>query len=119
MSSLKIINFAKATKKIVLEELEIAFKNSQGCAPPEIPYALFKRAIDSGVGEIVSPFRINSPIEHPTPNERYVHSVLVNDILSGGANFRCYTHRPINKKGNFIEPSQLPKDPCNWPKSNI
>lgn len=119
MSSSKIINFAKATKKNVLRELEIALENSLGCAPPEIPYALFKRAIDSGVGEIVSPFRINGSIEHPTPNERYVHSVLVNDILLRGANFHCYTNRPINKSGNFIEPSQLPEDPCNWPKSNI
>lgn len=120
MGSPRRINFAKASKKIVLRKLEVAFKNCSGrCALPEIPYTLFKKAIDSEVGEIVSPFRINRVIKNSDSNEGYVHSILVYGVLPGGANFSCYTDRPIDRRGNFIEPSQLSKERGDWPRSNI
>ena len=95
----KIINFAKTTKKTILEALESALEQSPGCGLPEIPYELFKRAIDAGIGEIVSPMRIN---QKQGDNRTYRHTILVN-----GYNYQCYAAKPIDMSGNFIEPSEI------------
>ena len=98
----KIIRFTEATKKVVLGELEKALKNNQGCSLPEIPYILFKKAIDSGVGKIASPMRINQEIKDPTGNEKYWHTMCANNL-----NYGCFAAKPIDMSGNFIEPSEI------------
>ncbi len=109
----KIINFAKATRAAVLQSLEDALRDCPGCAPPEISYTLFKRVIDSGVGEIVSPLRINREAKDSLQDKKYVHSLSVNGIC-----FSCYSYRPIDREGNFIDPSQLPESQFDWPKTS-
>jgi len=98
----KIINFAKASRRTILKALESALEDSLGCGLPEIPYALFKKAIDSGVGEIASPMRINQEIENPTNDAKYRHTMCAN-----GFNYRCSAAKPIDMSGKFIEPSEI------------
>ena len=113
----RITNFTEASKEVILKELERILEDSLGCAPPRISYELLKGAIISGVGEIVSPFRMNGLVSDTEP-QKYLHSIVVYMPPQREINFRCYTDNPIDKNADFIDISQLSRDPFDWPETS-
>ena len=95
-------NSIEARRQQVLEGLAEAVKKSNGCTLPEIPYELFKQAINLGIGSAVSPLRINEETDDPNAYKRYRHT------MRADYNYQCYAPHPIDMSGNPIEPSEIP-----------